>query len=66
MSQSLLTELQGKLQDAVAGKDILLSIWDPTGSELLAVAGQQGLLLTVIKDTIELLPKMRMVAGNSF
>lgn len=57
MSQSLLTELQGKLQDAVAGKDILLSIWDPTGSELLAVAGQQGLTINRDKDTIEITAK---------
>lgn len=57
MSQALYTELTGKLQKAVAGKDILLSLWDNTGSTLLAIAGQQGLTINRDKDTIEVTSK---------
>jgi TP901-1 family phage major tail protein len=57
MSQELYTELSGKLGKAIAGKDILLSIWDTTGSTLLAVAGQQGLTINRDKDTIEVTSK---------
>lgn len=57
MSQAEYTELSGKLQKAIAGKDILLSIWDTTGSKLLAVAGQQGLTINRDKDTIEITSK---------
>jgi TP901-1 family phage major tail protein len=57
MSQELYTELSGKLNKAIAGKDILLSIWDTTGSTLLAVAGQQGLTINRDKDTIEVTSK---------
>lgn len=57
MSQTLYTELSGKLNKAIAGKDILLSIWDQTGSSLLAIAGQQGLTINRDKDTIEVTSK---------
>ncbi|RDW17048.1 phage major tail protein, TP901-1 family [Oceanobacillus arenosus] len=57
MSTELHTELTGKLQKAIAGKDILLSLWDTTGSTLLAVAGQQGLTINRDKDTIEVTSK---------
>jgi TP901-1 family phage major tail protein len=57
MSQELYTELSGKLNKAIAGKDILLSIWDQTGSTLLAIAGQQGLTINRDKDTIEVTSK---------
>ncbi|EOR25018.1 antigen A [Niallia nealsonii AAU1] len=57
MSQTLYTELTGNLNKAIAGKDILLSIWDTTGSTLLAVAGQQGLTINRDKDTIEVTSK---------
>jgi TP901-1 family phage major tail protein len=57
MSQALYTELSGKLNKAIAGKDILLSIWDQTGSVLLAIAGQQGLTINRDKDTIEVTSK---------
>lgn len=42
---------------AIAGKDILLQVWDLTGSELLAVAGQQGLTINRSADTIEVSSK---------
>jgi len=57
MSAELQTELLGKLNKAIAGKDILLSIWDATGSKLLAIAGQQGLTINRDKDTIEITSK---------
>lgn len=57
MSQELNTELTGKLQKAIAGKDILLSLWDNSGSTLLAIAGQQGLTINRDKDTIEVTSK---------
>ncbi|WP_419955939.1 phage major tail protein, TP901-1 family [Neobacillus niacini] len=57
MSQELYTELSGKLNKAIAGKDILLSLWDKTGLNLLAVAGQQGLTINRDKDTIEVTSK---------
>lgn len=57
MSEALYTELTGKLQKAVAGKDILLSLWDNTGTNLLAIAGQQSLTINRDKDTIEVTSK---------
>lgn len=57
MSATLYNELQGKLNKAIAGKDILLSVWDTTGSTLLAIAGQQGLTINRDKDTIEVTSK---------
>lgn len=57
MSEALKTELTSQLNKAIAGKDILLSLWDSTGSTLLAVAGQQGLTINRDKDTIEVTSK---------
>src|SRR5690625_2542919 len=57
MSQTLENDLKSRLQKAVAGKDILLSLWDSTGEELLAIAGQQGLTINRDKDTIEVTSK---------
>lgn len=42
---------------AIAGKDILLQVWDMTGTNLLAVAGQQGLTINRSADTIEVSSK---------
>lgn len=42
---------------AVAGKDIILAIFDSTGADLLAVAGQQGLTINRTKDSIEVTSK---------
>lgn len=57
MSQQLQDQLTGQLTKAIAGKDLILSIWDSTGSNLLAVAGQQGLTINRDKDTIEVTSK---------
>lgn len=57
MSTELYTQLSGQINKAIAGKDILLSIWDTSGEALLAVAGQQGLTINRDKDTIEVTSK---------
>lgn len=38
---------------AVAGKDVLLCVFDATGANLLAIAGQQGLTINRGADAIE-------------
>lgn len=57
MTQAQLTQMTGQLNKAIAGKDILLSLWDVTGSTLMAIAGQQGLTINRDKDTIEVTSK---------
>ncbi|MBF2387846.1 protein LmaA [Listeria welshimeri] len=42
---------------AVAGKDVLLAIFNAAGDKLLAVAGQQGLTINRSKDSIEITSK---------
>ena len=42
---------------AVAGKDILLCVWNMDGTELLAISGQQGLTINRSADQIEITSK---------
>lgn len=42
---------------AMAGKDILLGIYDAVGDEILAIAGQQGLTINRTADSIEVSSK---------
>lgn len=42
---------------AVAGKDILLAIWNMEGTALLAISGQQGLTINRSADSIEITSK---------
>lgn len=42
---------------AIAGKDILLAVWDSTGANLLAVAGQQSLTINRSAEAIEVTSK---------
>lgn len=42
---------------AVAGKDILLCIWNMEGTDLLAISGQQGLTINRSADSIEITSK---------
>lgn len=42
---------------AIAGKDILLGIWDATGENIYAVAGQKTLKINRSADTIEVTTK---------
>ena len=42
---------------AIAGKDILLCIWNLEGTQLLAISGQQGLTINRSADSIEITSK---------
>lgn len=42
---------------AIAGKDILLAVFDATGANLLAIAGQQSLTINRSADSIEVSSK---------
>ena len=42
---------------ALAGKDILLAIWNASGDKLLAISGQQGLTINRSADSIEITSK---------
>lgn len=53
----LYCDFSGTATKAVAGKDILLAVFDNTGTKLLAVAGQQGLTINRSKDSIEVTAK---------
>lgn len=39
---------------AIAGKDIILAVFDETGADLLAVSGQQGLTINRSAESIEI------------
>lgn len=54
---NLYCDFTGTATKAVAGKDILLAVFDSTGTNLLAVAGQQGLTINRSKDSIEVTSK---------
>lgn len=43
--------------NAIAGKDIIIAVWDATGENLLAVKGQQGLTINRSADSIEISSK---------
>lgn len=51
--EQLYCDFGGVAQEGMAGKDILLCVFDKTGAELLAIAGQQGLTINREKETIE-------------
>ena len=50
-------DFDASVTKAVAGKDILLAIFDKTGDKLLAISGQQGLAINRSADTIEVTSK---------
>lgn len=54
---SLYCDFTAGAAQAVAGKDILLAVFDPTGVKLHAIAGQQGLTINRSKDSIEISSK---------
>jgi TP901-1 family phage major tail protein len=54
---NLYCDFSGTATKAVAGKDILLAIFNSDGTELLAVDGQQGLTINRTKDSIEVTAK---------
>lgn len=45
------------IAQALAGKDLILAIWDSTGENLLAIKGQQGLTINRSADSIEITSK---------
>lgn len=51
---------------AVAGRDIQLCVFDSTGTELLAVAGQQGLTVNRSQENIEISAKDAVGGWKSF
>lgn len=51
--EQLYCDFTGIAQEGLAGKDILLCVFDKTGADLLAIAGQQGLTINREKETIE-------------
>lgn len=53
----LYCDFSGTAAKAVAGKDILLAVFNSAGDKLLAVAGQQGLTINRTKDSIEVTSK---------
>lgn len=54
---NLYCDFSGTATKAVAGKDILLAIFNSTGDKLIAIAGQQGLTINRSKDQIEVTAK---------
>ena len=53
----LYAQLTSALNTAIAGKDLVLALYDPTAFTLLVVAGQQGLTINRDKDTFEVTSK---------
>lgn len=54
---NLYCDFSSTAANAVAGKDLLLAVFDATGEELLAIAGQQSLTINRSADTIEVTSK---------
>jgi TP901-1 family phage major tail protein len=52
--------------NAVAGRDVQLCVFDSTGTELLAVAGQQGLTVNRSQESIEVSAKDTSGGWKSF
>ena len=51
--EQLYCDFTGIAQEGMAGKDILLAVFDQTGENLLAIAGQQNLTINREKESIE-------------
>ena len=47
-------DFSSAVANAIAGKDILLAIWDSTGANILAIAGQQSLTINRSAETIDI------------
>ncbi len=50
-------DFSSNVAKAVAGKDILLAVYNSTGTSLLAISGQQGLTINRSADSIEITSK---------
>ena len=55
--EGLYCDFDASATNAIAGKDIILAIFDATGADLLAVSGQQGLTINRSADSIEVSSK---------
>lgn len=64
--ENLYCDFNATAVQAVAGKDVLLAIFDSKGEELLAVAGQQGLTINRSKDTFEVNSKTTAGGWKSY
>ncbi len=54
---NLYCDFDASATKAIAGKDILLAVFDSTGENLLAISGQQGLTINRSADSIEVSSK---------
>lgn len=54
---NLYCDFSSSAANAVAGKDILLCVFNADGSSLLAIAGQQGLTINRSADSVEVTSK---------
>lgn len=55
--EQLYCDFDSSTTKAVAGKDIILAVFDATGTDLLAISGQQGLTINRSADSIEVTSK---------
>ncbi|ALB15168.1 phage major tail protein, TP901-1 family [Streptococcus agalactiae] len=55
--QNVYCNFDASATKAIAGKDIILAIFDKTGAKLLAISGQQGLTINRTADSIEVSSK---------
>lgn len=55
--EGLYCDFDSSATNAIAGKDIILAVFDATGADLLAVSGQQGLTINRNADSIEVSSK---------
>ncbi len=49
--------------NAMAGKDILVAIFNSAGDKLLAIAGQQGLTINRSAESIDVTSKIQKAVG---
>ena len=47
-------DFSASASNAIAGKDILLAIWNDDGTEIMAISGQQGLTINRSAETTEI------------
>lgn len=55
--EQLYCDFDSSTTKAIAGKDVILAVFDATGAKLLAISGQQGLTINRSADSIEVTSK---------
>lgn len=63
---NLYCDFSSSASKAIAGKDIILAIFDPTGADLWSVAGQQSLTINRSAESIEVTSKDTVGGWKSF